>query len=359
VQRVLSPAGEESWTVIGRDHRPVPAIESYLAWLTRIERSPNTVRAYAGDLAIYWRFLEARGARWDEPSLESLGEFTAWLRQPADNVVVLPTGSAARSTRTVNRMLTAVAGLYEFHARNGVAFARELVDERRSGRGSFKPFLHGLARATPRGRVGRLREEQRLPRTLELEQVAAIVHAQTRRRDRFLFALLAVTGMRVGQALGLRHADVVSHERRIELVARTDNANGARGKGSSGSVPITSALVRLHSDYMHEEYGDLDCDYVFVNLGGGRIGRPLTYATVDELVRRTRVRVGFFFTAHMLRHTFATLAARRGVPVEVLSKLLCHRSVQTTSDTYLHATAEDLRAALERAGVLEKLTAAL
>jgi hypothetical protein len=117
VQRVLSADREESWTVIGRDRRPVPAIESYLAWLTRIERSPNTVRAYAGDLATYWRFLEARGTRWDEPSLELLGEFTAWLRQPADNVVVLATGTAARSTRTVNRMLTAVVGLYEFQAR--------------------------------------------------------------------------------------------------------------------------------------------------------------------------------------------------------------------------------------------------
>ncbi len=49
-------------------------------------------------------------------------------------------------------------------------------------------------------------------------------------RDRFLFALLFGTGMRIGQALGLRHEDVVSHERRIELVPREDNANGARGK---------------------------------------------------------------------------------------------------------------------------------
>ena len=40
---------------------------------------------------------------------------------------------------------------------------------------------------------------------------------------------------------------------------------------------------------MHEEYGELDSDYVFVNLWGGRIGHPMSYATVDDLVRRTRV----------------------------------------------------------------------
>jgi integrase/recombinase XerD len=360
VQRVVSlRGGPVSWTVIGSDRRPVAAIESYLAWLSHIERSPNTVRAYAGDLKAYWTFLESRGSRWDEPSLELLGGFTAWLRQPAENVVVLPTGRPHRSAKTVNRVLSAVAGFYEYHARNGVEFARELSDERRSGRGNYKPFLHGIAQAKVRGRVGRLREQGRLPGTLSVEQVRAVIGAQERLRDRFLFGLLALTGMRVGQALGLRHRDFVTQERRIEIVAREDNANGARGKGGQGSVPVTGGLVRCYSDYMHEEYGALDSDYVFVNLWGGQIGRAMTYANVDELVRRTRRRVGFHFTAHTLRHTYATLARRGGVPIEVLSKLLTHRSVETTNAIYVHATAEDLRAELERAGVWASLGALL
>jgi integrase/recombinase XerD len=250
-----------------------------------------------------------------------------------------------------------VFGFYEFHGRHGVEVARALVDERRMGRGGFKPFLHGIAPSRPRGRVGRLREARRLPATLSVEQVAAILAAQTRLRDRFLFALLAGTGMRIGQALGLRHSDVVSQERRVEIVPREDNANGARGKRGCGWVPITGELVRLHSDYMHVEYGELDSDYVFVNLWGGRVGHAMSYHAVDEIVRRTRRRVGFDFTPHQLRHTYATVARRGGVPVEIVSKLLCHRSVQTTSDIYLHASPEDLRAALERAGALERLGA--
>lgn len=344
-----------SWTVIGADRRPVAAIEGYLAWLSDIERSPNTVRAYASDLKAYWTFLEVRGASWERPSLELLGEFTAWLRRPADNVVVFPTGRPHRSAKTVNRMLSAVAGFYEYHARNGVEFARELSDERRVGRGNYKPFLHGIAQAKSRGRVGRLREQRRLPQTLTVEQVRAVIDAHDRLRDRFLFGLLALTGMRVGQALGLRHCDFVTQERRIEIVAREDNANGARGKGGEASIPVTGGLVRCYSDYMHEEYGALDSDYVFVNLWGGQIGRAMTYANVDELVRRTRRRVGFDFTAHTLRHTYATLARRGGVPIEVLSKLLTHRSVETTNAIYVHATAEDLRAELERAGVWASL----
>ena len=96
--------------------------------------------------------------------------------------------------------------------------------------------------------------------------------------------------------------------------------------------------MRCYSDYMHEEYGALDSDYVFVNLWGGQIGRAMTYANVDELVRRTRRRVGFHFTAHTLRHTYATLARCGGVPIEVLSKLLTHRSVETTNAIYVHAS---------------------
>ena len=138
---------------------------------------------------------------------------------------------------------------------------------------------------------------------------------------------------------------------------REDNANGARGKRGYGWVPITGELIRLHADYMHEEYGELDSDYVFVNLWAGRVGHAMSYASVDEVVRRTRGRVGFHFTAHQLRHTYATTVRRGGVPVEIVSKLLCHRSVQTTSDIYLHASPEDLRAELERAGVLERLGA--
>ena len=50
VQRVLLPAARrESWTVLG-DDGPVRPVERYLAYLTDIERSPNTVRAYAHDL---------------------------------------------------------------------------------------------------------------------------------------------------------------------------------------------------------------------------------------------------------------------------------------------------------------------
>jgi integrase/recombinase XerD len=245
VQRVVE-RGRESWTVIGADRRPVEPVEAFLRWLTDTERSPNTVRAYAGDLRQFWEFLAEGGYEWANLGVEELGDFASWLRSPAHNVVVLPGGASARGASTVNRKLAAVAAFYDFHHRqSGVLVAERLHPPWHRSGGSFKPMLQGFAPLRARGRPGRLPERRQLPQVLALSQVEAILRAQRRVRDRFLFALLFQTGMRVGQALGLRHGDVVTWENRIEIVSREDNANGARGKGAAGSVPVGAELMRL------------------------------------------------------------------------------------------------------------------
>jgi integrase len=344
--------GAESWTVVDDGWLPVAAVERYLAHLAGIERSPNTVRAYAYGLRLWFEFLGQRDLAWQGVGVEDVSRFVAWLRAPADNVIVLDDDAAVRSEATVNRHLAAVFGFYDFHARCGVDVAADLVAWRRVARGSYKPFLHHVTRGRPIAtRPVKLRVPSRLPATLSVEEITQILAACDRLRDRFLFALLAETGMRIGQALGLRHGDFVSRERRVVIVPRGDNANGARAKClAAATVPVSAPLVRLYSDYMHDEYGELDSDYVFVNLWSTPIGRPLRYEAVAKLVGRLRVRTGIEFTPHMLRHSRATALIRGGVPIEVVSKLLTHRSVTTTSDAYVHLDVEDLRAELVRAG---------
>jgi integrase len=41
-------------------------------------------------------------------------------------------------------------------------------------------------------------------------------------------------------------------------------------------------------------------------------------------------------TFHDLRHAFASLAAHRGVPIQVLSDVLGHRDISVTQKVYLH-----------------------
>jgi hypothetical protein len=107
------------------DLRPVELVDEYLAWLTDCERSPNTVEAYAFDLRAYWTFLAERGLSWERVGVMELGEFAAWARRPAENVVVLADEAARLSPRTVNRMLSGVVGFYEFQARRGSSLAWE------------------------------------------------------------------------------------------------------------------------------------------------------------------------------------------------------------------------------------------
>lgn len=353
-QRVLMPVtSRESWTVVDDDFSTVEAAERYLAHLAGIERSPNTIRAYAHSLALWWEFLAVGEVCRSEAGVEDVSRFVTWLRAPASNVIVLDTGDARRAESTVNRHLAAVFGFYDFHARCGVTLAESLVAWRRVPRGSFKPFLHHVTKGRPiPARPVKLKVPKRLPATLTVEEITVLLGACHRLRDRFLLALLAETGIRIGQALGLRHEDFISRRKELRIVPRADNVNGARAKTATvTTVPTSSALVRLYSDYMHTEYGDLNSDYVFVNLFAEPFGSPLRYDTVAKLVARLRTRTGIEFTPHMLRHTRATELIRAGVPIEIVSKMLTHRSVVTTSQTYIHLGVEDVRAELVRAGV--------
>lgn len=360
VQRVVVPGNQAgSWTVLDDDGRVVEPVERWLAHLTAIERSPNTVKAYSHDLKDYLVFLASRGLDWREVRLEDIGAFVAWLRLPAEgrdgSVAVLPGVAPKVTESTVNRKLSAINAFYCFHARHGVDVGELLVTwqapGRGGGRGGYRPFLHHITKCSPQPRrTVALKGAKKLPRILTPAEVQAVLDACVHLRDRFLFALLYDSGCRIGEALGLRHEDIDAASRVLRIEPRT-NSNGARVKNhSERSVPISGQLVRLWGDYLHEEYGDLDCDYVFVNLFAAPRGQAMTYSAAYDLVVRLRARVGFDFDPHWLRHCMATRALRDGVPLEVVSKLLGHSSTTVTEQVYGHLTVEDARKALEAAG---------
>lgn len=360
VQRVLAPdGGPESWTVLDAGFAVVEPLDTFLAHLTAIERSPGTVRSYAFDLRDFFTFLAAHGIDWRAVQLEHLGRFVGWLRLApqvrSGEVTSLATSAGHCSATTINRKLSAVGAFYKYQHRHGVDCVELLTTMRPgSGSGSWRPFLAHLGGdGDKRRRTIKLKTQRRLPRTLGSEDVAAILDACERLRDRFLIALLAGTGMRIGEALGLRHEDVDAAGTLVRIRLR-DNANGARAKGGQREIPVSSALIRLYTDYLVAEYGDLDCDYIFVNLWGEPVGAPWRYWNVTELVGRLRERSAVAFTVHMFRHTYATDLLRKGVPAEVVQKLLGHASITTTTTTYAHLKIEDLRQVLRDKGCLDQ-----
>lgn len=84
-------------------------------------------------------------------------------------------------------------------------------------------------------------------------------------------------------------------------------------------------------------------DYVFISLKEGYFGKPLKYQSVLDLVRRIVKRTGIEFTSHMLRHTHATQLIREGWDVAFVQKRLGHAHVQTTLNTYVHLSDQDMK----------------
>jgi site-specific recombinase XerD len=355
VQRVIQHEGEESWTVIDPSYDVVAPVDRFLAHLEAVDRSPGTVRSYAFDLRDFFTFLEQAQVRWQDVQLEDLGRFANWLRlAPAERSGQLRrlTGRADHcSATTINRKLCAVGSFYQFHQQHGASFEFLPLSRRRGRGGSWKPLLAHLGGSARPGKELKRRASARIPRTLSPGQVSVVMEACDHQRDRLLFALLAGSGMRIGEALGLRHEDIDAAECIVRVRARR-NANNARAKTGDRDIPVQPGLVRMFADYLFDEYGTLDCDYVFVNLWAEPVGRPMTYQAVLDLVARLRARTGFHFTPHQFRHTYATDLLRRNVPSEVVQKLLGHSSVATTIDTYSHLEIRHVRKALASAGWL-------
>ncbi len=197
-------------------------------------------------------------------------------------------------------------------------------------------------------------------KTLSLEQVEQLILATTNARDRFLLALLAVTGIRIGEALGLRREDLHLLASSSGLgcsvagphvhVRRRMNDNGAFAKARAPrSIPVPTELVQLYADYQYErdEVGDaVDSDMVFVNVYRRPLGVGMRYGNAYALFGRLSTKVGFPAHPHMLRHTAATQWMENGAARDTVQRLLGHVS-PVSMERYLHPTNATKRRAVE------------
>lgn len=350
VQKGLLPGSRQQiWMVLGDDYLPIEPIGKYLHYLDCLERSPNTISTYAHNLKLYWEFLENIKLDWREISLETLSEFIHWLRNPNKGVISLQTQVSRRSEKTINLCLTTVCGFYEFHERLGTfegidAYRYQLQPGRK-----YKSFLHHISKGKEvKTRLLKVKEPKTFPGCLTPEQVNTLVEACNNLRDKFLIRLLYESGLRIGEALGLRHEDMVTgKDNAIKVIPRVDNINHVRAKGGvERTVHVSKELMQWYSAYLIEEYPeDIDCDFVFVVVkapGKGKIGNPLSYKTVDSLFRRLSKNTQIEVNSHLLRHTHATELIRAGWDMSYVQKRLGHADIQTTVNTYVHLNDEDL-----------------
>lgn len=272
------------------------ATDEYIGWLQlEANRSPNTVRAYQGELRKLASFLERRGhsLRMVELRHEDLRAYQRHL------------ATTLRAPASRARALVAIRSWLRWLARE------ELVT---------KDLSNGITLP---------KVEQRLPKPMmadELARLLASLTSQTpiNKRDRALVHFLISTGCRVAEALALDRTDVPRQGNRLIVT----------GKGSKQrAVYLTDDAKAAIDDYLQTR--DDTSMALFVNYDRSiRPGkdRRLTAAGARHVVRRLRRELGAwsFKSPHVARHTAATsLLEVTGGDVRLVQEVLGHANLNT------------------------------
>ena len=284
------------------------------AFLLRLQAtrgaSEHTLRAYTGDLGELASYLEAQNTDLARVTPRTLRGFLAGLDERG----------LARSS--LQRKLSAVR-----------TFFRHLV-------------LEGKLESHPATGLRTPRRERRLPTTLEVGEVEALLEAPdvttpAGRRDRAILECMYSAGTRAAETLGMDRGD---------LDLRRGLAR-VRGKGRKERLaPLGRQAVRALESYLDDPERPAPRtragNAVFLNLRGGR----LTTRSLGRIVDQACLRAGLTRTAtpHTLRHSFASHLLDRGADLKAVQELLGHAHLVTTQ-IYTHVSVERLRKIYEKA----------
>lgn len=198
----------------------------------------------------------------------------------------------------------------------------------------------------PRGAAGERAEFT----TWTAVQVRAFLVGTSGDRLGAAFVLLATTGMRRGEALGLRWGDL-DLERGSASIRQTvitvnhavqiGQPKTAKGRRAVTLDPGTVAVLREHrkrqvAERLQLGAGFTDHGLVFCHVVGG----PLHPERFSRVFADRARQLGLPpIRLHDLRHTWATLALAGGEHPKVVQERLGHANISITLDTYSHVTA--------------------
>jgi integrase/recombinase XerD len=372
-ERAISVDGRTYWVVVNASFELHTEACAYLEGLRGADRSYNTERTYAGRVALYLSYCAENGIDWARPALPQLIAMMRWLvdeplpprgRKPAAE----PT---FRSEGTANAIMGTVGEFLIWCSLQGwvpPTVVGQLVQPKflRYTPPGFDAGEDGQHRTI---QARRLKYRVAVPgyEWLSDEQIHYLISFTTHARDRFLISLLAVTGVRIGEALGLRREDMHFLPDSTSLgcrvagphihVRRRRNSNGAYAKSRHPRwIPVEADTVALYADYRYERDAvaeAADCDMVFVNLFRAPLGEPMKYPSTYELFKRLAMKAGFRARPHMLRHSAITRWVRNKVPRDVAQNMAGHVS-PSSMDPYTHTTDQDKRDAVEMVAALRK-----
>lgn len=311
--------------------------------------SPNTLRTIAFSLCYYICYLKELNITVDKVLLMKYAEqqehfvnFLYWLR--AGNHT---SRSKIPNNNTCNSYLGVVFGYYEFllleYEKDGDI---KVLDER--------SINYSTAVGTRISRYistfsGYLPKEKSIGRTIDADNLLTILDSALNVRDKLLILLIAETGFRIGELLGIRYSkDIDFEQRTIKVSFRDDNDNMARAKNAeTRTLKISKDTMAVMEVYISEDRHLLkNTEFLFVTLFGDSAGKPLDVNAVYALLKRLEDKTKIKVTPHMIRHYFANERRKNGWAIEMISNALGHKSIKTT-ELYMNIEQEEVNSAID------------
>lgn len=306
-----------------------PLVQQFLDYL-KLERhfSDYTVKSYGADLIQFGQFLCGQ-----------IGSNAQTQSYPAD--MSLDDRQVKCEPLTIREFL---AYLYGQNYTKSTT-ARKLATLR-----SFYKFLirRGLVSVNPLSTIRTPKQEKRLPKTLDLEQVQKLLDAPgdgdlLSARDKAMLEVLYSSGIRVSELVELETQDIDLQEGVLRV----------KGKGRKDRLtPIGSQAIKAIQRYFEMRQNDSRCQQsthatrVFLN----KHGEPLSTRSVRRKLDKYLVQAGLDpgISPHTLRHSFATHLLNNGADLRSVQELLGHQSLSTTQ-IYTHLTTTRMKEAYDAA----------
>jgi site-specific recombinase XerD len=171
---------------------------------------------------------------------------------------------------------------------------------------------------SPVRRIHKIKADKTIKETFSDEGLELLRDACDEVRDLAMIDLLASTGMRVGELVGLNREDINFHERECVVF----------GKGSTERLVYFDARTKIHlQNYLDGRVDDNPALFVSLSLPHKRLMIGGVETRLREIGKRADMQK---VHPHKFRRTLATRAIDKGMPIEQVQRLLGHVKIDTT-----------------------------